>query len=126
MTLGKLQGFGLIVLCAVLTPFLLDICLGLLPFIQPTAPGIVYTFICLGLFVAIVGLLAAICIRLVPALNAANALLFTLVSLVAMRIDHLLTDQPQFVELNEAIGLILACLIVFCTYLLWRGRGHSK
>ncbi|MCY4143429.1 MAG: hypothetical protein OXG08_07075 [Gammaproteobacteria bacterium] len=126
MTIGKIQAYGLIVVCAVLIPFLLDLCLALLPFVKPAPPGISYTLVCLGLLVVIVGILATICIRLAPSFNAANALLFTFAALVVMRIDHLLSERPQFVELNEAVALIFACLLVFGSYLFWRGRANRK
>ena len=116
---------GLIALCALLTPFLLDICQGLFPFLRPSPSAIAYASICFGLFLLIVTVSAMVCIRLVPSLNAANALLFTFVAMVSMRINHLMEDQAHYIEIGEAIGLILACLLVFGFHLLRRGRTRG-
>ncbi|MCY3883600.1 MAG: hypothetical protein OXG24_01655 [Gammaproteobacteria bacterium] len=109
---------GLIIICAVLTPFSLDVVWNLLPLASFKTAGFLYSLLCFVFFVLIVWLFSVACTRLTKAIDAHHALLFTLASLIAMRIQHLVVDQPHAIELNQALALTFACLLVFSVYLL--------
>ena len=118
MIVGGLRRIGLITLCAVLTPFPFDIVWNLLPLAAIEAPGFLYFFLCFIIFVFIVVLLNLACTTLTGAIDAQHALLFTLVAMIAMRINHLIVDLPHAIELNQALAMTFACLLVFSAYLL--------
>lgn len=109
---------GLIILCAVLTPFSLDVVWNLLPLASLKTAGFLYSFICFVIFVLIVWLFSFACMKLTQSIDAQHALLFTLATLISMRIQHLIVDQPHAIELNQALALTFACLLVFSVYLL--------
>ena len=132
MIVDGFRRIGLISLCAVLTPFPLDIVWNLLPLAAIEAPGFVYSFFCFVIFVVIVVLLNLACTTLTGPIDAAHALLFTLLAMIAMRINHLIVDLPHAIELNQALAMTFACLIVFSAYLLrspksfWNKRKTRK
>lgn len=132
MMVGGFRRIGLIALCAVLTPFPLDIVWNLLPLANIEAPGFVYSFLCFIIFVFIVGLLNLACTTLTGTIDAQHALLFTLMAMIAMRINHLIVDHPQAIELNQALAMTFACLLVFSFHLLrnrkplWGKRKTTK
>lgn len=132
MTVGGFRRIGIIALCAVLTPFPFDIVWDLLPLAAIEAPGFVYSFLCFIIFVVIVVVLNLACTTLTGPIDAPHALLFTLLAMIAMRINHLIVDLPHAIELNQALAMTFACLLVFSAYLLrnrksfWTKRKPRK
>ena len=132
MIVGGFRRVGLIALCAILTPFPFDIVWNLLPLSSIEAPGFVYFFLCFVVFVFIVSLLNLACTKLTGPIDAPHALLFTLLAMIAMRINHLIVDHPHAIELNQALAMTFACLLVFSAYLLrnrksfWTKRKPRK
>lgn len=132
MIVGGFRRIGLIALCAILTPFPFDIVWNLLPLSSIEAPGFVYFFLSFVIFVFIVSLLNLACTKLTGTIDAQHALLFTLVAMIAMRVNHLIVDHPHAIELNQALAMTFACLLVFSAHLLrnrkfpWLKRKKTK
>lgn len=123
MNVDGFRRIGLTFLCAVLTPFSVDILWNLLPLSSIKAPGFLYSFVCFIIFALIVALLSQACAKLTRPIDAQHAMLFTLVAMIAMRINHLIVDQPHAIELNQALAMTFACLLVFSGYLLWNRKS---
>ena len=117
---------GIVVVGALLVPAIRDVGLTLIPTLDPETPGIAFGSICTALLIVWTSLFLAAYVRLFGTMPPTHTLLFTLVALIATRIDHLMTEPAQFIQINEAIATFAACLLVFISHLLWVRRKTKQ
>ena len=126
MNVKAIGKIGLLLLCAVLLPFLLDVILGVFNYTANADSPILHGCISFVIiFPLILGSLYA-SERLTSALELHHVMMFSLFALIVFRIEHLMVEMPTPLEVSEALVVITSCLLSFCIQWIKMRSANKK